>query len=282
MTGRNPTTATMQFAWTFAVDGGMPTAFFPAPTDESWHWPEQGIRFDAGPLLVFLAITKSTPNQGLGFTEAGFDAVLISNPDDPPTQWRQQLLTPALPSWDSSVSVGLAVNIVDGFVTALAAGNHSAHSAWLVRWPASEASVGDLSHATWWNGAAGWVAQDQLTAAPVEILANAAPECSLHFDAARNKWVYVQSRGFGATTIAARTADTITGPYSNPVDVFTPPESNGPNPFVYAGKGHPELTPRTSGTLVVTYATNSMTFSDLFTADGIAHLYWPRVLEISY
>jgi hypothetical protein len=282
MTGRDPSTASMQFAWTPAGDAGVPTAFFPAPSPDTWCWPAGGLRFRSGPLLVFLAVTRETPNQGLGFTEAGFTAVIVDNPDDGPDAWHPRRITAPLPAWDDTVKVGNAVVIDGDFLVSLTSGNHTQHTGWLVRWPSAEARAGDLSHPQWWNGEAGWVAQSALTHAPVAVLDDAGPECSLHFDAGKGQWVHVASHGFGASTVAIRTAPAITGPWSTPVDVFTPPESYGAHPFVYAAKAHPELVSRTAGALVVTYATNSFTFSDLFTPDGIAHLYWPRFAEISF
>ena len=45
-------------------------------------------------------------------------------------------------------------------------------------------------------------------------------------------------------------------------------------------RAHPELTARRAGDLVVTYATNSFEFADLFTPQGASTLYWPRVVVI--
>jgi hypothetical protein len=275
MQGRDPTVATMQFAW---ADG--PNGFFGTRPDDRYPWPADGVRIPNGPLLVFLALQKSTPGQGLGFTEAGYAIALISNPDDPPAQWSKQVITPDVPSWDATVKVGNAVVIDGDFIVSLTSGNGSTHTGWLVRWLTVDARRGDFSHPQWWNGDAGWVAQGSLAQAPLAVLANAAPECSVHFDAARNRWVQIFSSGFGATTIAARTASALTGPWSDPTDLFTPPESMGPHPFVYAGKAHPELTPGLPGALVVTYATNSLSFADLLTPEGSSHLYWPRMVNV--
>jgi hypothetical protein len=49
---------------------------------------------------------------------------------------------------------------------------------------------------------------------------------------------------------------------------------------VYAAKAHPELVPPGPGDLVVTYATNSFEFADLFTAEGAKSLYWPRFVGV--
>ena len=94
--------------------------------------------------------------------------------------------------------------------------------------------------------------------------------------------MYVDSQGFGATTIGIRTARALTGPWSAATSVFTPPEDDEPNPFVYAGKAHPMLTTHEPGAnLVVTYADNSFTFSDLLDPARAQSLYWPHVAELA-
>ncbi len=71
-----------------------------------------------------------------------------------------------------------------------------------------------------------------------------------------------------------------TGPWSSPIVVYRPPESDGPRPFVYAAKAHPELAGPHAADLVVTYATNSFDFWDLFARQGACSLYWPRFVLV--
>jgi hypothetical protein len=147
------------------------------------------------------------------------------------------------------------------------------HDGRFARWPLDAIGSGDLSEPEWWDGSA-W------SATAAVAIPGGATECSL--SQVGDVWLHVASRGFGATTIAIRTAPAITGPWSDPLDVFTPPESAAPNAFVYAGKGHPTLTTHTPGaTIVVTYANNSFTFSDLFDPANEQTLYWPHVAELA-
>jgi hypothetical protein len=287
MDGADPSTATLRFAWRFDPDGS-PAPFFADAGDE-WHWPGAGVRLATGELLLFLAAVRATPGEGLGFTEAGFRAVLVADPTGGDLlDWSLQWIEPPPPAFDPEAMVGTAVVLDGEHVVALASGRGSAHVGWLARWPAADAAAGDLSAAEWWAGeAVGWVPQGELGSTPPEaVIDEAGAECSLHHDARLGRWVHVASRGFGATTIAVRTAERLTGPWSSAVDVFTPPESRGGvvegvEPFVYAAKAHPELAGREPGALVVTYATNSFDFADLFTPQGAASLYWPRVVEVT-
>ncbi|MBI4879772.1 MAG: hypothetical protein HY812_08960 [Planctomycetes bacterium] len=131
--------------------------------------------------------------------------------------------------------------------------------------------------AEWWVGEGrGRVPGAELGAGgPAFVLDDAGSECSLHWDARAGCFVHVASHGFGATAIGLRTAPAPTGPWSAPGAVCRPPESDGPRPFVYAAKAHPELAGPDPGDLVVTYATYSFEFGDLLTAGGEQSLYWP-------
>jgi len=109
---------------------------------------------------------------------------------------------------------------------------------------------------------------------------DAGAECSLHWDPRSKSFIHIASYGFGASTIGLRRAKTLTGPWSSPDIVYRPPESDGPRPFVYAAKAHPELVGPDAKDLVVTYATNSFEFADLFTTHGERSLYWPRFVLV--
>ena len=60
MTGRDPATATMQFAW---HDASPPDAYF-SEDGANWFWPADGARLPSGPLVVFLSEIAATPGQG--------------------------------------------------------------------------------------------------------------------------------------------------------------------------------------------------------------------------
>ena len=109
---------------------------------------------------------------------------------------------------------------------------------------------------------------------------DAGSESSLHWDARAKSYLHIASYGFGASTIGLRTAPALTGPWGSPVVVYSPPESDGPQPFVYAAKAHPELVGPEAADLLITYATNSFNFGDLFTEEGRNSLYWPRFVVV--
>ena len=273
-TGRDPTTAAMAFHWRTDPDGS-PASFFPED-GELWYWPNHGVRIgEDGPLVLFLSVLKPTPEEGLGFGSAGWRAVLVDNPDEDPQSWTPRPLE--VPETPFDAVVGCGVVRQDGFVVALATRFEGSHGGHLFRIREEDVAAG-AAEPEWFAGSRGWVAQGSLDGDPHEVMSDAGPECSLHFDATIGRWVHVASRGFGATTIGVRVAERIEGPYSGAADAFTPPESKADDPFVYAAKAHPQLDTGGEG-LAVTYATNSFEFGDLFTAEGAA-LYWPRFVRV--
>lgn len=273
MTGRDPRTATMQLAWR---DGAPPTSYF-AELGTHWLWPSGGVRVPpalGGALVVWLA-EVAPASGGLGFAGAGMRARRVADPSGPPASWViEPIALPAAP-FDPAASVACVAVDREHVVAFAIAGD--AHHGRLVRWPLAAVAAGDLSAPEWWSGAS-WRADG---AAPAIVLDDAGAECSLHRDPVSGLWIHVASRGFGATTIAIRTAPRVEGPWSDASDVFTPPESMAANAFVYAGKAHPELVGERAGALVVTYADNSFTFADLFDPAKASTLYWPHVAELT-
>jgi hypothetical protein len=276
MTGRDLRTATMAFTWR---DGSAPTSFFPEAGDH-WFWPGGGVRVPDGPLLVFLGEIRATPNQGLGFAAAGLRALRISNPDASPADWALEPTLVHAPPWE--VASNVACTTTDGsHLVALVTGDAD-HAGRLARWPLADLagpSGGDLGNPEWWTGMA-WVPERSLGTTPPVVIADGATECSLHFDEPTRTWVYLWSRGFGASTLAIRTAPVLTGPWSAPVDVLEPAESKVANAFVYAGKAHPHLR-GADGSIPVTFADNSFTFADVLDPTRAATLYWPHVARLT-
>jgi hypothetical protein len=270
MDGLDLATAPMTFAWR---EGSPPTSFFPEAGDH-WFWPADGARIDNAPLLVFLGEVRATPNEGLGFASAGYRAVRVADPSGAPASWTLEPVATVPAPHDPTASIACST-VDDGYLVALVS-DTDAHHLRLARWPLDAVAAGDLSEPWWWVDDQ-WTPQSALAHPPSIVIDDGSSECSLHRQG--RTWIYVASQGFGASTIIVRDALAVTGPWEDPVTVFTPPESSAPDAFVYAGKGHPVVVSPGMG-LVVTYADNSFTFGDLFDPARAATLYWPHVAEI--
>jgi hypothetical protein len=271
--GADPTRASMRFFTRTSADG-EPASFF-ADEGARWTWPLHGVRTKHGPLVVFLQTMHKSGNASASFDfePAAVRAAIVDDPSADPRAWSPRFVE--LPSLPFDAVVGGAV-IEDGaFVVALATRFHGAHAGYLARMPTAALLEGRAELALW-TGAA-WTPLADLRGAPAVVLDDAGPECSIHFDARTHRWVHIASVGFGATSIAARFAEAITGPWSAPRVVFKPQESSLPHVLVYAAKAHPEL--EANGALAVTYVANPEDFSSLFKPEGAA-LYWPRFLRI--
>ncbi len=271
-TGLDVARAALTFYWRTDAEPS-PASFF-AERGDRWHWPGHGVRLPNGPLLVWLFVLKAAPGEGLGFAEDGWRLVSIENPDDDAAAWRLTWFDGPRAPFDAVPATSV---VLDGdYAVALAIAQKGTHAGFLVRWRTADLAAGRLDAWEWWDGA--WRTLAELAGrAPTAVIDDAGAESSVHFDAAKRRWVHVATYGFGATTIGVRYAPALTGPWSAATVVYEPEESRAAKPFVYAAKAHPELT---SDGLVVTYATNSFEFGDLFTSEGAKKLYWPRFVVV--
>lgn len=277
-TGVDPRVASMTFHWRQDSDNS-PAAFFPK-SGPHWYWPGHGIRLAEGPLVIFLYAMVATGDEIFNFKTDGYTIVVIDNPDDSPALWNLRMANSPPSSFDAVP--GTAVVREGAYIVALAIRQAGVHTGALVRYPTDLLVQGDVTHAEWWAGEAhGWVPEAALgTAGPTFVLADAGAEGSLHWDERSGSFIHIASYGFGASTIGLRTAPALTGPWSSPIVVYRPPESKGPRPFVYAAKAHPELVGPNAADLIITYATNSFDFGDLFMPQGEQSLYWPRFILV--
>jgi hypothetical protein len=277
-TGNNPLSATLAFHWGQEA-GGSPVSFFP-DDGEFWYWPQASILLDEGPLIVFLYRTASTAGQGLGFETAGYALAVIENPHASPQTWVPKIIKAKSSTIDYFPATAL---VRDGeHVVALAVKQGGILAGAFVRYLASSLAEGNIEKPQWWTGQeSGWVLEKDLEpTGPEIVLDHAGSECSIHWDQRVGSFVHITTYGFGAATIGLRTAKDLTGPWSTPIIVYRPPESDGPRPFVYGAVAQPELVSSSMDNLIITYATNSFNFEDMFTEYGSKHLYWPRVITV--
>lgn len=263
-TGYDPSTAFMKFY--YRTQERHPASFFPE-VDKYWFWPGPGIRL--GERLLLFGGRLFQEGEGMwGFSDGTSVAFVVNNPDDEPSEW--QLEETPLPAEGNSVQMGGAVLVNGDYLYVY--GNHGDfHDVYLARIALERAQRGDLSEAEWWDGKGFGAA-----GARQALIDIGAPEYSVHFAAALGKYLFIATEGFGATTLAVRSAPEPWGPWSEPRDIVRPPESFAPGAFVYAGKAHPELT---GADLVATYVPSGDADSP---PDPDERLYYPRFLRLEY
>ena len=206
-TGADPSNATIKFYWQTTADEAQ-QAFFVQQGDE-WFWPGHGVRlYDR--LILFLNRLRGT-DIGLGFASAGWNALMIDNPDDEPTDWRiKTLQTPSNP-----------LGIIVGFASVLQWQEHlyafgsqdpvKSHPIYVARWPVEKVAKGELREPEWWGGAdIGWIA-DSSSTPRWPVFENGQAELTIHFDDVTHQFIAVQTVGFGEADLAIRSAPELMG-----------------------------------------------------------------------
>lgn len=269
--GYHPATAQMTFFWKHNQQGN-PASYFPE-SGEIWFWPGDGIRIGKR-VLIFLAEIQVAQNP-LGFALAGWQAVMIDNPEESPSKWQIVDVKRGSQRFDIVMGTG-SVLARDGFVYAYGC-DISGHRAYLARWPEADAGAGDLRGVQWWCGQRlGWLAEKRIQEAPAVLFSDAQIEFGVYHDAGTNRFVQIQTIGFGAADLGYRTSPRPEGPWGVLTKFYEPPEKEIPGVLIYAAKPHRSIT----GTaMALTYATNHMDPQRLM---GMATLYFPRVLRVTW
>ena len=265
-TGFDPITASMKFAW--KTKSGKPVAFFPDSGD-TWYWPASGILLDKR-LLVFLMTVRSADND-LGFEACGWKAVWIDNPQDQPEGWNMiRLISPQQPA----MVVGLGTPILENEFLYVFAADGQDRSTYLVRWAVAAAIAGTLTAPQWWAGAeAGWITcpagRDRLR----PVFTDGQMEFSVTVDAEPRRYCRIQTGSLLNPCLSVSTAPSLTGPWTDGVCFFTPPEVGPSDLLIYAGKAHPALG---GAGLVFSYVVNTTDPERLLTD---LTLYFPALLK---
>lgn len=266
--GYDPAGASMAFFWKRAQHA-EPASFFPE-RGATWYWPGDGIRIGTR-LLIFLAAVNTAPNP-LGFALTGWQAVMVDNPDETPDRWRS-VRAKRDPTRFGIIPGTGGILARDGFVYAYGC-DASGQRAYLARWPENNAAAGDLRDPQWWCGDdAGWLAENRMQAGPAVLFADAQSEFGVCHEPHLNRYVQIQTIGFGAADLGFRTAASPQGPWGALTRFYLPPEKTIPGVLIYAAKPHCFLT---GNGLAITYATNHM---DPERLNDYPALYYPRVVH---
>lgn len=263
-TGYDPARAKVKFYWRTTHES--PTDFSPGE-GRFWLWPSQGIRLGNHLLLFYGRLAPDNQKNSLGFKSAGWTAFLVDNPDQQPSRWKLQKIP--VPDDHGKITYGMSALKIGRFLYVFGC-SEPEHDVYLIRWPLAKAAKGQLLSPQWWC-ASGWCAK---AAMQKPILRDVSSEFSVQRDPRGAGFIEINSQGFGASTVVARSATNLEGHWSEPREIYRPAESNRPDAFVYAGKSHPELT---GADVVVTYVANSSSFATLVRDTSI---YYPRFVRL--
>jgi hypothetical protein len=256
---------------------GKAVALITPADGHGWYWPMAGIRVDQR-LYLFLSQLERTEDPGVfGFRGVGQWLAVIDNPDAEPTAWhiQQQKLPFVKFSPKRELNFGTAIvrdgdNLyVFGTDDDRRAETASRHLV-VARVPADK--LADFS--AWQFFTKGdWSADAD---GFHRLFDGMATESSVTYIPRWKQYVCVYTAAGMSPNILARTAPAPGGPWSDPTVIYRCLEVGWDKKiFCYAAKAHGELSG--DGELLVTYATNSVDFSQ---AAGDSRLYWPRFVKV--
>ncbi|HSR33083.1 MAG TPA: hypothetical protein VLY63_21165, partial [Anaerolineae bacterium] len=201
-------------------------------------------------------------------------AVSVSNPEQPPLAWDLNWLETPENRFGLIVS-GSILRVGDEVLAfSLKEPEHTIH---LARWPVARMMDDDLSQPQWWAGEElGWVAQQDLLEVPQALFSEGHTEFTVHYEPSLDRFLEIQSVGFGRADLGYRLADAPTGAWTPMEFFYRPEEYEIPDILIYAAKAHPQLV---GADRVLTYATNIVGYGQLVARDD---LYYPRFLKARF
>lgn len=243
-----------------------PQSFFKIP-GKNWLWTGHGAIAD-GKLIIFLFEEKRVEG-GMGFEAVGWHVAVITNPFDNPSEWKIKYYKG--PSTFGIIIGSSAVLKNGNYLYVYGVREPGNHDVFLHRFELSKVAAGNLSGIEWWTRK-GWVKDPQGIPESAVLFAGQT-EFSVTLDKGLEKYIQVQTYGFGKAAIGYRTAPELWGPWSDPV-LFFIPTLNDPQEFSYTARAHPELL---SGGLLVTYNINNFDFGKLLMNEDI---YFPKIIKL--
>ena len=274
-TGYDPSRAEFRAYWQTKPDG-KPASFF-RNESEVFFWPCSGIKLQ-DKLLIFLMRVRNS-DASLGFSVDGWGAVLISNPQDEPKEWKMNFLK--TPQNSLAVMVGSGSSIRQGdWIYSYGSDNSRRHNLYLTRVLVDDVVAGNFSSLQWRNGTQEqWIDQTDIeNSTPAPILTNGQSEFTVHYESKVDSYLLTQFRSFPRSPIMLRESQHLGKDWTPGQDVFKPEEAQSTNKdtMLYAAKAHPE---QQADGLAVTYCSNTF---DLASVRGNEALYYPRFVRFKF
>ena len=245
-----------------------PDDYFKIP-GKNWFWTGHGMVIK-DKLVVFL-IEEMSMNTEIGFEAVGWYVAIIDNLNDTPDKWRIKYFKG---SETFGVVVGSSAVMQDkNYVYAYGVKEPATHETYLLRFEKDDLINGEFSNMKWWVNNQ-WTTNIQQEPKSSSLFIGQT-EFSVHYDPNFKKFIQIQTYDIGKTSIVYRLADQLQGPWSKPVQIYTPP-LNEAKEFVYTANAHPEYK---SDTLIITYNINNRDISRLINNENI---YFPKIIKVKW
>lgn len=259
-----------------------PCALITPDDGRGYFWLFAGTHTSRG-LYVFLTrVERNDEHPAFPFRTFGMALGHVPNPTESPSNWRvRQTQVPFCKFTNKGALLFGSATLKDGDYVYIygfdSFGRDSSgaptHSMVVARAP--EDKLGDFNSWRFLSGGK-WIAN----ATRCDRLIDTIPtECSVSYIPGIKQFALVYTDGGIFGKIMVRLADKPQGPWGEPIMVYDCPDKDWhEQAYSYASKGHPELS-KNPNELIVTYATNSTKFEDLF---NDARLYWPRFVRLTF
>jgi len=250
---------------------GKPTSYIVPDGKPGYFWLWDGIVLD-GTLYVFTTRLTS-PGTITAFDWKLMDQslLIIENPLDDPARWKMRQLNLPFGVFTDDYEAIWGMEVIQAGGDVYVYGTTRKRAGDPRSLVVARVAPHELTDFTRWRfrGEIDWQSDSRLSAA---LTTGIGTEGSITLLPDRQRYVYVYSPPLDPR-IQMRTSATPVGPWSEPVTIYTCPETQwDPRIFCYAGKAR--LVPGTTDELLISYATNSFDMLPHITAD--ARIYQPR------
>jgi len=263
-------TATLEVFW--QTRESAPASFF-TEKDGKWYWPLQAALVDKG-VVLFLQETRKT-SEGLGFEPTKIISTIIENHADSPDRWVFKPMQ--LTKTDADQFINMSSLYTEGDYLYVFSRRDPGRDAYLARWLKKSVGSTDTISSEWWCGEElGWqvLADDLSRARPV--ISDASHQFHIQFLPEQNKHVLVEGWGFPTQVLSMRSADTLTGTWSERTIIFRPEERYRPGVYVHGIGVHPGLQ---GADIIATYNVNHEIFSQQLVDTTVLY---PRFVRINF
>jgi len=270
----------VEFFWD--IPGNFPTSFFLAEgyDQDYWYWPTAGVMLDEELIVFVYKILPGPDPFTLGFEVGEMTLMRINNPLDPPNKWNKTII----PFGTGGNHQGFcsAIYVEKPYLYFLGFDDGPADKDLGRQAVLTRAKIEDIKNNKGKDALEFWTKADdggKWDNKPENLLPLFKPgetETSLQYNEYSKQYISVIMH-FGEPDIYIVTAPQITGPWSEPIKVYTTPEPvKDKNYSAYAAKAHPELA-KEPDEIIITYIVSTMDFWTIFKDPNV---YFPQFVRV--